>query len=65
MGVPDSLARLPLFEDLTEEELSLLMEHLSTRRLAAGETLFTEGESARECFILLDGRIADAQERTS
>lgn len=57
MSVPASLARLPLFANLTEEELGLLKEFLRTTRLNPGEILFEEGEPARLCYIVLDGTV--------
>jgi sigma-B regulation protein RsbU (phosphoserine phosphatase) len=55
---PALLRRVRLFADLPEDELPSLAANLRERTLEAGALLFREGDSAGECFIVLDGDIA-------
>ena len=56
-GNLNSLRKLPLFQGLTFAELNALKEHLTLRHAPAGSTLFTEGEAARSCFVIVEGEI--------
>ena len=53
----DLLRTIPIFEDLSPKELELLRHHLTLKELLAGQTIFTVGESASSCLIVLDGEI--------
>ena len=55
---PAHLRRVSLFADLPEGELPALAANLRQRRLAAGELLFREGDSAGQCYIVIDGDVA-------
>jgi signal transduction histidine kinase len=51
------LAQVPVLADLTAEELQRLAAAGSERRLAAGEVLFRQGDSATAFHVLLEGRL--------
>jgi signal transduction histidine kinase len=51
------LRRVPLFENLTEED-NVCIEEAEERRLAAGEVLVEEGKPAEHFFVLLEGEIS-------
>jgi diguanylate cyclase (GGDEF) domain len=55
--VPDFLARLPLFANMSELEINALGAFLEPRRFSEGEIVFLEGESGKELFIVRSGRI--------
>ena len=52
------LRRVPLFANLPEAELPALAARLRHRQLAQGELLFREGDTAGQCYIVLDGDVA-------
>ena len=56
-SISRQLARLPLFSGLTPAELDVLKQHLRSRYVEPGETLFTEGEFGRSSFVVLAGCI--------
>src|SRR5690606_10766176 len=51
------LARCPLFAGLADEHLQALAAVARRRRLAAGETLFVAGESAKGLGVVVRGRV--------
>jgi diguanylate cyclase (GGDEF)-like protein len=53
-----ALSRVGIFSLLTEEEIALLSEHLSTVTLREGETLFHEGDEGHDLYILVRGLAA-------
>ncbi|MCK6573800.1 cyclic nucleotide-binding domain-containing protein [Myxococcota bacterium] len=53
-----ALERLPLFKGLGDEALQALRGVVRQRTCKAGEVLFTEGDRAREMFILLAGNVS-------
>jgi NTE family protein len=57
-GEPSQFLRsVPLFADLSEHGLSVVVDHASTRRVLAGEYLFHQGQVAESLFILVRGRL--------
>ena len=50
--------RAGLFDTLTDEEVDSFTRFLVERRLAAGETLFREGDLGASLFVLLHGDVA-------
>ncbi len=52
------LRNLFLFEALAEDQLAWLSEHGRVERVAAGGTVFREGEPATCFYVLLEGRIS-------
>ena len=52
-----TLTRVPLFSGLTESELKFLTDRVVTRRFAAGELVFGEGEPCKGLFIVESGQL--------
>ena len=48
---------VPLFSDLTLEQLSSIDRLMVTRHYVKGETLFTQGDVGSELFVVLDGEV--------
>jgi len=49
----DFLSRLPLFQELSLDEISILDQYLGLLELAKGDTVFDEGESGEfVCFVV-------------
>lgn len=57
MFTREELRAIPLFVDLAEKELDYLSKTSADIRLQPGEYVVHEGDSRREMFILIDGRI--------
>ena len=55
---PAVLAKVGVFSLLSPEELSQVARHLTTVALAAGQTLFHEGDEGRDMYILVRGAAA-------
>jgi CRP/FNR family transcriptional regulator, cyclic AMP receptor protein len=51
------LARVPLFHDLSKQELGRISTLMTTLTEPAGKVLTTEGEVGREFIIVLDGEV--------
>ncbi len=58
---PSLVRKLPLFQRLTEGELTRLMARATARRVAQGETVFEQGATAHAFFLLLHGRLKVSQ----
>jgi len=57
-GHPDArLPRVPLFSDLGAEAFVALTEGLSVARLAADETVLTEGDEGTDLYVVVTGRL--------
>jgi len=57
-AVPDArLPRIPIFSDLGPEAFMALTEALQVTRLAAGETVITEGDIGTCFFVVATGRL--------
>ncbi len=54
---PDDLRGIGLFGALPDEVLAYLCESLGRLQIGEGELVFREGESGRELFVVLDGRL--------
>ncbi len=52
------LRTVPLFEELTDDELSALGETSRVRDLERGDVLFREGDEPDELLVVLEGRVA-------
>lgn len=52
-----ALEKVPLFHDLTEDELSALVAGLRTRRYGRGEVIFHRGDPGNALYIVLSGRV--------
>jgi len=51
----DELRQVPLFADLSDEQLQWVKEHTSEITLQPGEILFAEGDPADYFYVLLEG----------
>ncbi len=51
------LARFPIFESLSEDELRQMAELAVPRRYDDGEVIFREGDRSDTCFIVRTGRV--------
>jgi len=58
---PFLVRNLPLFQRLAEAELTRLMAHATSRRVAQGATVFEQGEKAHAFYLLLHGRLKVSQ----
>ena len=52
------LSKVGVFSLLASAEIKAVAEHLTTATLAAGETLFREGDRGDELYILMEGAAA-------
>lgn len=57
-AIIDSLARIPLFESLSQRALAEVAATLRVRELERDELLFQEGDEGVDLFIIVDGRLA-------
>jgi signal transduction histidine kinase len=57
----DFLRRLPLFADLTEEDLDLIAEVAMSREIKTGQVLVEEGSEPDSMFVILDGEFEVSQ----
>jgi CRP/FNR family transcriptional regulator, dissimilatory nitrate respiration regulator len=51
------LARMPLFQALTQDRVSKLAEHARGRRLPKGEMLFQKGDTAHGFYLVVYGQV--------
>lgn len=58
MSAPTGLEQLPIFRGLGAEALQVLRGIVVQRVCRSGEILFTEGDRARELYILLAGNVS-------
>ena len=52
-----TLRRLPLFNDLSEDELNLIGERVTVHRYDSGAVVFSEGDECRELLIVKEGEV--------
>lgn len=52
-----SLRELPLFSDLTRQELAIVDAVLHRRSYLAGEVIFDEGDVGQALYIILEGEV--------
>lgn len=57
MDVAKALGSTSLFKDFAPDELALLASSTGEKRFAAGETLFREGDSGSEMYVILLGGV--------
>lgn len=55
--IPQILSRLPLFCELSPEQLGHIAAGTRERRLAKGEMLFQKGDSSQGLFVMIFGQI--------
>lgn len=53
----ERLREIGLFGALSDEVLKMLTAQLKQLRFGAGSTIFTEGDVAREMYVVLDGEV--------
>jgi len=51
------LARVPIFSDLSETELKFLADRAVTKRYAAGEVIFSEGDACAGLYVIESGDV--------
>ncbi|MDI6796548.1 MAG: hypothetical protein QMD09_06370, partial [Desulfatibacillaceae bacterium] len=54
----DSLAGIPLFDELSDDELKILGQHMHFLEAGAGEMIFEEGEKGNYVCFVADGELA-------
>lgn len=52
---------LPLFQDMSDADLDVFLDHALVRRVAQGEAVFKQGQQADSFFLLLNGRLKVTQ----
>jgi CRP/FNR family transcriptional regulator, cyclic AMP receptor protein len=52
-----TLAKVPIFSGLTENELAFLAQHAVPRHYSAGETVFGEGEPCSGLYVVESGQV--------
>lgn len=52
-----SLSKVRFLQLLPAEDVTQLIPHVKTRRYAAGETIFNQGEQGRELFFIVNGNV--------
>ena len=57
LDIPQILSRLPLFQELSPEQIAALETACRERRLAKGEMLFQKGDPAKGFFVVVFGQI--------
>ena len=57
MDRSELLARIPLFESLTRDDLVTLSQGLEEKRLEAGQAVFKQGDAGGELYIINDGAV--------
>ena len=51
------LRTIPMFEELSDEDLELLAARVTERRFRAGEIIFNQGDPGAEMFVVSDGHV--------
>jgi len=65
MSAEDTLARVPLFQDLPKKSLGRIAKTIRTRNFKAGDTIFKEGEEGVGFFIVSKGKVEVSRGGTS
>jgi CRP-like cAMP-binding protein len=55
--IPAILSRLPLFQELSPEQVAQIAKGTHERRLTKGELLFQKGDAARGFFVVMLGQV--------
>src|SRR5436309_15970414 len=56
-ALKEELRRTFLFDSLTDEQLDWLVEHGIVENFAAGVLVYTQGDSAENFYVLIEGEI--------
>ena len=65
MITAQEIGQMPLFADLSQEQLEVLAGLAEEKTFAEGEYLFKEGDDATQVFVLLEGKIGIQVKLTS
>lgn len=57
IDIPALLARLPLFQELTADQIAHIAAQAREKRLAKGEMLFQKGDPSRGFYLIVFGQI--------
>ncbi len=57
LDIPQILSRLPLFQELSPEQIAQLEPGCRERRLAKGEMLFQKGDMPKGFFVIVFGQV--------
>ena len=57
VDIPTLLRRIPLFSELSDADLELVLRFARERRLARGEVLFQRGDMAHGFYFLVSGQV--------
>jgi CRP/FNR family transcriptional regulator, dissimilatory nitrate respiration regulator len=57
VDISEILARLPLFQEMTPDQLQRITSHVREKRLGKGEMLFQKGDTPRGFFVIVFGQI--------
>jgi CRP-like cAMP-binding protein len=60
----NALRNVPLFQDLTEEKMKLLIDSMDYEKFAPGKTLVAEGEPASKFYIITTGNCIVSTKKT-
>jgi CRP/FNR family transcriptional regulator, cyclic AMP receptor protein len=55
--VIDTLRRVPLFNDLSAEQIAAIATRVSRERRSAGQVVFSEGDKGGDLLILQEGSV--------
>lgn len=62
--IAELLTRVPLFSELSEEELAQVTEVAVPRRFQAGEVVFREGDTSNTCYVIRSGHARAVRENS-
>jgi CRP-like cAMP-binding protein len=57
MVSPEWLKKIELFDTLEESQLNALLSNSSVKSYSQGETIFQQGEEAKQLYILIQGEV--------
>jgi CRP-like cAMP-binding protein len=57
VDISEILARLPLFQEMTPDQLQRITSHVREKRLVKGEMLFQKGDTPRGFFVIVFGQM--------
>jgi signal transduction histidine kinase len=61
-SLTDALRKIPIFADLTQEQLDWFEAHSEDTRFASGEAVIREGDPAEQLIVLLEGELRGRRE---
>jgi serine phosphatase RsbU (regulator of sigma subunit)/anti-sigma regulatory factor (Ser/Thr protein kinase) len=56
-SLPERLRNVSFFMRLSDTDLEQIAEHITERRLGAGEVLMRQGDQGKSCFVILAGAL--------